>query len=133
MTSHEYDRVYIRQQDLFSSYHQHKKDQAAKKSTMKSIIAIFFISSLVAVTYASPHRARFQQDEDSSRMRKLVDLLKRADAQDDYLDNIAAEQQSDDYAVEQQDALLAAIESLPEEARAQFFGLIKGLFSKLFG
>ena len=43
------------------------------------------------------------------------------------------EQESNDYALEQDDDLAAAIESLPEEARVQFFGLMKRLLGGLFG
>ena len=56
-------------------------------------------------------------------------------AQDQLLNQVlAARQQSDDYTFEQQDYddsdLMAAVESLPEEARTQFLG---ALLSKLLG
>ena len=97
---------------------------------MKSTIAILFISCLFAAAYAAPRSARFQQVDDSFKVKKLMELLNRADAQ---IYNDIVEQQQSDYETEQQDNLVAAIESLPEEAQAQFFHLIGDLLHKFRG
>ena len=181
---------------------------------MKSAVAILVISCLVAVTYAAPSSTQLQQDDDdSARMKELIDLIDRAaklqqdgdydsaeaqffknfirkaggfwrkhgrgimkgagrfaggvlggllnqgggpgygapgggyanaEAQNEMLNDAAAVKQDDDYAFEQDDDyvfeqdygdddLMAAIESLPEKAQVQLFGLIKNLLGKLFG
>ena len=76
---------------------------------MKSAVAILVISCLVAVTYAAPSSTQLQQDDDdSARMKDLIDLIDRA----------AKSQQDDDY----------------DSAEAQFFSslfkTVKGLWRK---
>ena len=160
---------------------------------MKTVVAILLVSCLIAVTYAAPSKTNVQQDDnDSAKVKELINLLSRAaqSQQDEdgdsaeaqifgklfrgakklfsghrrgifkglgrfaggalngYMNQGAppayggggggyAEEESDDYAFEQDndngDDLAAAIESLPEEARVQIFGLLKGLFKNFFG
>ena len=152
---------------------------------MKTVVAILFVSCLIAVTYAAPSRTNVQQDDnDSAKMKELINLLSRAAQlqQDEDGDSAEAQifgkifrgakklfsghrrgifkglgrfaggalngygaapacggggggyakEESEDYAFEQDndngDDIAAAIESLPEEARVQFFGFLKRLF-----
>ena len=119
------------------------------KSTF--IFALLALGTLICATKAAPSSSEMQQDDGD--MKKLLELIDRAarsqqgDDDGDEKDSNAELQDADDAELqesnditkslqaEQQDGdLMAELESLPEEAQAQFLSALLGYgLSRLLG
>ena len=109
---------------------------------MKHLLMLFTIGTLISASVCFPAKSQHAQEEGLSDLMKLLTRVKRSsntaaknalfqalfkvDKQDRNEEEVNEE---DDQEVNKQDDLMAAIESLPEEAQVQFFGrILRGLF-----
>lgn len=110
---------------------------------------LFVIGTLISASVCFPAKSQHAQEEGLSDLMKLLTRVKRSSntaaknalfqalfkvdkqetVEEQFDGNEEEVNEEDDQEVNKQDDLMAAIESLPEEAQVQFFGrILRGLF-----